>query len=637
MHVDLGVLPADASVALLAEIAGPERIAAELPEARQLAEDCGHLPLALRIVGARLALRPGEPLGHVRDRLNRDRLKYLEYGDLQVRASFRLSYDALDPASQQAFRRLGLLRRRSFATWIVAEMLDTTLPRGEDLMENLLAARLVDIARVDIAGQTRYRLHDLLRLFAAELVSHDPAEEHRAAIGRVSRGFLTLALEADSALQPGGRQVADRSAGNERQPTAATTLSDIGVQDPLSWLTAERRSLVLAVERAAEVDLPEVAWNLAMTLHAFFDLRAHWTDWEWVAEIAERSAEAVQDPRLLAHAVRSLGDLRREQGRFDQADELLRSALTTFESEIDLLGKAITLRSLGNLCRQRFQWDKAYQYFANGYRLFKQLGDERGVALSQHDLGVALRNQGRWNKAIRNFERCLTVFRKFVDRRSEAYVLRNLAVAYRNQGRWTEATVHIEESLDIFDSIGDRRGWAYALAPLSDVYRETGHYDRALALLETCLLVRRELGDRRWVAATERSIGVVHRLLGQAEKDFRRIEKAEEMLQGCLREFLDLGDDRLAAYTRVGLGEVDGDLGRLDEALPWFAAALSVLTPLDDKLWQAKTRLSRGTVHLARGDKAAALADLRTACRIFTKLGAPEATAAAELLRHAAD
>lgn len=626
-HVDLDVLPSAAAVALLAEIAGSERIAAEGERARELTEYCGRLPLALRIVGARLALRHGEPLEQLCARLHdeRDRLRYFRYGDLEVRASFRLSYDELDAGAQTGFRRLGLLRRRSFPLWIFAELLNVTRTRADDVMETLLVARLVDVAGRDVAGQTRYRLHDLLRLFADELVREDPIEENKAAIERVTRGFLALALQADAALQPGGRQLVDHHTERARPPVAATSLYDIGVRDPLAWLTAERRSLVTAVERAAEAGLPRLAWKIAMTVHAFFELRAHWAEWERVAQVSELSAVAAQDGNLLAHARRSLGDLRREQGQFDRAEKHLQVALPSFESAGDLLGRAMTLRSLGNLCRQRFQWDSAYSYFAACHRLFGDLGDERGVALSEHDLGVALRNQGHWEDSIAHFRRCLEVFRKLRDRRSEAYVLRNQAVAYRNQGRWSEATQHIEESLRIFDAIGDQRGWAYALAPLSDVYRETERYDRALDLLDKCLEVRRELGDRRWVAATERSIAVIHRLRGQSVK-------AEEMLQRCLGEFDDLGDERLAAYTQVGLGEVDGDLGR-ESGLLRFATALDVLERLDDKLWQAKAHLARGAFGLQRGDRAAAVVDLRAALGTFEQLGAPEAATASRLLR----
>src|SRR5262249_58498210 len=56
--IDLEVLPGGQAVELLGKIAGPHRVAAEPAAAAQIAASCGYLPLALRIVGARLAAKP---------------------------------------------------------------------------------------------------------------------------------------------------------------------------------------------------------------------------------------------------------------------------------------------------------------------------------------------------------------------------------------------------------------------------------------------------------------------------------------------------------------------------------------------------------------------------------------------------
>lgn len=58
----LGAFTPEESRALLVAVLGAERVAAEPEAARELAELCGHYPLALRIVSARLLTRPGLPL-----------------------------------------------------------------------------------------------------------------------------------------------------------------------------------------------------------------------------------------------------------------------------------------------------------------------------------------------------------------------------------------------------------------------------------------------------------------------------------------------------------------------------------------------------------------------------------------------
>jgi hypothetical protein len=109
VHVD--VLDTGQAVALLARIAGSGRVAAEPAAATAIVAACGWLPLAVRIAGARLAARPHWPLCRMASLLadERGRLDELAHGDLEVRASLSLSYQALGQRQRRLFRRLGLL------------------------------------------------------------------------------------------------------------------------------------------------------------------------------------------------------------------------------------------------------------------------------------------------------------------------------------------------------------------------------------------------------------------------------------------------------------------------------------------------------------------------------------------------
>ncbi|HVV22457.1 MAG TPA: BTAD domain-containing putative transcriptional regulator, partial [Pseudonocardiaceae bacterium] len=162
-RVDLDVLEPDEAVALLSRIAGAERVAAEHGAALALVCSCGLLPLAVRIVGARLAARSSWTVASMASRLacERDRLAELRADDLDVAACFRLGYDQLDPVAARAFRLLA-----------VPDVPDIGLPAAAaalDLSEREAVAaleRLVDLAMLESVGSDRYRYHDLLRLFA---------------------------------------------------------------------------------------------------------------------------------------------------------------------------------------------------------------------------------------------------------------------------------------------------------------------------------------------------------------------------------------------------------------------------------------------------------------------------------------
>src|SRR5262249_24655994 len=92
--IDLGGLQPGQAVGLAGQIVGACRVAAEPEAAAQIAALCGYLPLALRIVGARLAAKPHWRVQRLADRLaaHHRRLDELAVGDLEVRASFALSY-----------------------------------------------------------------------------------------------------------------------------------------------------------------------------------------------------------------------------------------------------------------------------------------------------------------------------------------------------------------------------------------------------------------------------------------------------------------------------------------------------------------------------------------------------------------
>jgi DNA-binding SARP family transcriptional activator len=193
--LNLDVLaPAEAS-RLLARIAGPDRVEAEPGAADHLCAHCGYLPLAVRVSAAKLAAKPHwrieKLLGLLKDK--RSRLNHLVHGHLDVRASIALSYVGLDANAQRLLRRLGALDLPEVSVWLSAALLDTTLTRAEDLLEQLFDAQLVEIAGQDQIGHALYKMHDLVRLFARELAQRDePAGELDRAYRRALGARLAL-------------------------------------------------------------------------------------------------------------------------------------------------------------------------------------------------------------------------------------------------------------------------------------------------------------------------------------------------------------------------------------------------------------------------------------------------------------
>jgi len=252
------VMEASEAVRLLGRVAGAARAAAEPAAAALIAERCGHLPLAIRIAGARLASRPHWSLSRLAARLadERERLDELRAGDLEVRAAFAASYRRLGAGARTAFRRLALLDTPDVAAWAIAALVDASVERSEHLSERLVDAHLLEIVGEDAAGQLRYRMSDLLRVFAHErLLEEEPADRMEEALCRVIDRGLALANRAAALLGLPRRAEQDRRQPDDGAPAFPTWWS------ALTWLASERACLGVVLQ-TGEGD-PTESWQLA--------------------------------------------------------------------------------------------------------------------------------------------------------------------------------------------------------------------------------------------------------------------------------------------------------------------------------------------------------------------------------------
>ncbi|MFC5752257.1 AfsR/SARP family transcriptional regulator [Actinomadura rugatobispora] len=161
-----GPLAPDEALAFLERLIGAGRIDRERAVAEEIAALCGHLPIALRIVGARLALRPSQSLarlaGSLRDETRR--LDELATQDLQMRTVLDASYAALDPRARALLRRLGALRGGEF---VEATALALAGGDGVQALDRLVEANLVE--PVDSGGgESRYRVSGLVGIHASQ-------------------------------------------------------------------------------------------------------------------------------------------------------------------------------------------------------------------------------------------------------------------------------------------------------------------------------------------------------------------------------------------------------------------------------------------------------------------------------------
>jgi DNA-binding SARP family transcriptional activator len=174
-HVRLDVLGVDDATALLLWAA--DRQATEVPAdgVADAVQICGALPMALRIAGLRLASRPQWSLSDLLGLLGPEtrRLSELVAGDLSVRACFDRAYRRLHPDLQYVFRRLSLYGQAVLTVEDAARLVEAGVTETEQGLE-----RLADASLIDPEGRGTFRLHSLLRIYAAECRIADDACGH---------------------------------------------------------------------------------------------------------------------------------------------------------------------------------------------------------------------------------------------------------------------------------------------------------------------------------------------------------------------------------------------------------------------------------------------------------------------------
>jgi tetratricopeptide (TPR) repeat protein len=567
--VDLDILRPRVAVELLARVAGPARVAAEPDAAAAIVGYCGRLPLAIRIAGARLAARPAWSLARLAERLadERRRLDELAAGDLEVRASIALSYRALPERQRRAFRRLGLLESPDVPAWVAAALLDLPPSRGEELVDGLVDAQLLEVAGEDAAGQLRYRLHDLLRLYARErAAAEDPGADRDAALARAFGGWLALAEAADRRLPsptvgvahgsaprwPGTPGHGDASAGG---PTPA---------DPLAWFEAERVALVTAVAQAADRGMEELAWDLANLLLGFLSVRNHLDDWRRTHEVALAAAERGGDRRGQAYMLRGLGQFSIERDDLPTASAHLEQALALFDTLDDRCGWAHTLLTCGYVDRLRGRPQRALDRFQRALEALTACGDELGQAYARWNFGLSYHEQGRLSDARANLEQALDGFHATGNRHFEAWVLRSLGLLHQHQGQAEPARACFQAALRLLTGLGDRFGEALVLEGLGELAADRA---QGRGLLAEALRLSRELNNRFAEARALWSLGGLH----HAD---RQLQEAEQCLQAALGIWQELGMPLWRARTLDRLGAVQADAGRPEAAHAAWRQAL---------------------------------------------------------------
>lgn len=527
---DLDVLTPVEALRMLARTTGRERVDAEPVAAREVLDACGHLPLAVRIVAARLSARPGWSIGTLGERLRAEhrRIDELRTGDLAVRATFELGYRQLTSEQATAFRQTALLEGSLVAVSTAAAVLGAPEHGTGDLLESL-----VDLAVLQAPHPDRYRFHDLLRLFARHKSETEHPGEATAVTVRQLDFLLATAREAFRWAVP------DDCVGDALARTQTAGLAFGDLRSARLWAAEECDAALALAGRIADGILPTGrpaagpghltngtapsgpggAAPLQKAVDLLIALSPFGPD--------PRLGEVLPTVRRLAEAAAHLRD-RRTEGR-------ARFLLGTYHLAAGEPARAeAPARAAVEACRET--------------------DDPVVLRQASNDLGLITSYLGRPSEAVGHYDEAITLARRLGHRSGELVTTVNAALARARSGQAAEAVTACESVLRTLRTRPDDVVRAFTLYVLGLALHALRRHEEAVTRFTDCLTVSEKAGLSSHRAQARFRMADSLRALGAARP-------ALEHARAALTALEEAGAARDATQCLMVLGRIWSDLG----------------------------------------------------------------------------
>ena len=519
--VALDVLPYPDAVALLREVAGTAR-ATEIDQHPNAVADiitfCGRLPLAIRIVAARLRHYSTLTIEALAAELHEEsgRLDRLQDDDRDLLSVFDSSIAVLADEQQRLFRFLGLVPGPDFDAYPAAHLIGTDLRTAETLLESLADHNLL----IQYTPG-RYRLHDLLRVHASGLAAQD--EESDTALDRLFDFYVHTAQAAELARH---KRTAPEKAVPVRVPTPDFAYRD---QAPV-WMHNERANLL------ALLDHREVgARRTASLTAAMIPLLSFEGPWTLVTDLSSRAVAAAQhmgDRLAEANALAQLSGFTGRTGNPDAAAAHATRALAIFREIGHRQGEADALHQLGLVAFGRSRFAEALEPTEQALAIFEELGNRERAAAMLWRLGAVTHAAGRNDLASDHLTRAIAVNAEIGSLTGEANCLLVYSRTRYALGDYNGVHPLNERALQLFRQSGFQQGVANALQEIARQQLLTGGYGKAVSMLEEALVIHRELGFQLGEGNVYWELGRIRFALGDSAEALRFHQQALDIFEG---------------------------------------------------------------------------------------------------------
>jgi diguanylate cyclase (GGDEF)-like protein len=417
----------------------------------------------------------------------------------------------------------------------------------------LTLSRLLDKSMLQVAKNSRYAIHEVIRRFSLEKLESDaPTWEnvHRSFIDYYA-GFMTSASD------------------NLYSHEQVETLNQINLE-------------IENVLQAWKLCIDHGQWDrvdqMLQSLFLFYEIRGLVQEGDRIFSQAQTlletleeaiSAEASAIQRLLGRILVRRGAFARRLGLYEQSRSFTESGLELLRRHKFIPEQAFGLLKLGQLLEEFGDYEAGRLACQEGLELYQGMGDQYGAAQILQEMGVIAYQSGNYAEAEKQTQESLGIFRQVGDTWNLAMALINLGNVESELGIYQRAQDYYRQALELFEQVGDFSGKAAALNNLGDVARELAEFDQAQSYLQQSLNLYQQLGHRYGQS-------VVMCNLGEVLNRLKEGSKARKILEQSLSICEETGNHTGMAYALVTLTGILTQQGELEPARQCLCRALNL-------------------------------------------------------------
>lgn len=460
----LPLLTIDEGAELIAQRIGYARAEEHAATCREISALLDGHPLALALVGAKLATHETWSPEYVLLELSRDKrpLRFLDNSDLGIEVGRVISWsiDNLDDGAKQMLMILSGMPSQTWDVGIVSDISGLAPHECARVLRALSEAALIDEVAVD-----RFTMHELIRSYLSEAVgpSHDAGELDDVK-RRTLYAYLAQAYICDRAIDPNRHSI-------DISPRLASLIVDkeVSLHQALEWFDSILPHMETLLDAGVELQEYEFVTAFAWSMNTYLYWRG---ETKRTLALHRAAVAAATDTRsgMLSDCRRALGRALADVGSHDLARQELMESLRLDEASGDLHGIASCRHAMAELALRTDEYRTAVRWGVLAVRSARQNANPVREARGLYDTARALVELGHSDWANEIGLTSLGICERAKDPYGVALALRLLGFVALKQERPREATHWLERASKAEAALGNRQSLRVILIQLELSY-----------------------------------------------------------------------------------------------------------------------------------------------------------------------